>query len=59
MRISLRDFRPHVRLLHQIEQNTLATRIAQDYLESYARGLNQWIAEIRQMVSAKNYERKA
>ncbi|MBN1311352.1 MAG: hypothetical protein JXB30_08020 [Anaerolineae bacterium] len=56
MRISLRDFRPHVRLLHQAGQHGLAARIAQTYLESYARGLNQWITEMRQMVSAKKYE---
>ncbi len=53
MRISLRDFRPHVGLLHQIGREALAARMTQDYLESYACGLNQWIAELRQIVSAR------
>lgn len=51
MRISLRDFRPHIRLLHQTGQEALAARMTQDYLESYANGLNQWIAELRQIVT--------
>ena len=32
MRISLRDFRPHVELLIAANQRDLATRLAQDYL---------------------------
>jgi hypothetical protein len=51
MQISLRDFRPHIRLLHQTGQEALAARMTQDYLESYANGLNEWIAELRQIVT--------
>jgi len=53
MRISLRDFRQHVRLLRQLGQEALSARITQDYLESYAGGLNQWIVELQQIVLAK------
>ncbi len=47
MRISLRDFRPHVSRLHAIGRQDLAGRIAQDYLESYAHGLNAYIQDLR------------
>jgi hypothetical protein len=43
MHISLRDFRPHVGQLAAAGRKDLATWIARDYLESYARGLNEYI----------------
>ena len=43
--VSLRDFRPHVAALAQIGRETLAQSMAQDYVDAYARGLNQFIAE--------------
>jgi hypothetical protein len=47
MRISLRDFRPHVGLLQKAGHRDLATRMVQDYLNSYANGLNQYIGELQ------------
>jgi hypothetical protein len=49
MRISLRDFRPHVGLLERIGHKDLAIRIVQDYLEAYARGLNNFVADLRRI----------
>ncbi len=46
MRISLRDFRPHVGLLSVAGHHDLAVRITRDYLQSYATGLNRYIAEL-------------
>jgi hypothetical protein len=40
MHVSLRDFRPHVGLLRVEGYEGLARRLAQDYLDSYARTLN-------------------
>ena len=40
MRISLRDFRPHVAALHVVDQQDLAQAITQDYLDAYAQGFN-------------------
>jgi hypothetical protein len=47
MRISLRDFRPHVGLLQKAGQGDLATQMVQDYLNSYAEGLNQYIRDLQ------------
>ena len=49
MRITLRDFRPYIRSLLAVEQKDLATRIAQDYLDTYANGLNTYIKELRRI----------
>jgi hypothetical protein len=49
MRITLRDFRPHVGLLEGCGRRDLATRIVQDYLESYAYGLNGFIRDLRRI----------
>ena len=46
MRITLRDFRPHVKALHNIGRSDLADLITQDYLDAYAKGLNQYIQEV-------------
>ncbi len=46
MQISLRDFRPHVAALLSIGRKDLATMIAQDYLDSYADGLNNFIIDL-------------
>jgi hypothetical protein len=55
MIISLRDFRPHVKLLMAIGQQDLAAHITRDYLESYATGFNTWIADI-QRITLKSRE---
>ena len=49
MRVTLRDFRPHVALLNAAGQHEMAQRLAQDYLSSYVQGLNQYILELRRM----------
>ncbi len=46
MRISLRDFRPHVEMLEAVGRRDLALQIAQEYLESYATGLNRYVGEL-------------
>ncbi len=46
MRITLRDFRPHVAILQSIGQKELANRLAQDYLDAYANGLNSFMEDL-------------
>jgi hypothetical protein len=43
MQISLRDFRPHVTALLAAGRKDLASLVTQDYLDSYALGLNTYI----------------
>jgi hypothetical protein len=52
VRLSLRDFRPHVEALHRLGMDALAQAIAQDYLDAYAEGLNRYIAELREITTA-------
>ncbi len=52
MRITLRDFRPHVSLLEASGHRDLATRIAQDYLDAYAHGLNSFIRDLQRIIQA-------
>jgi hypothetical protein len=49
MRVTLRDFRPHVALLETAGQRDLARRLAEDYLAAYVRGLNQYVLDLRRM----------
>ena len=49
LRITLRDFRPHVEKLHQIDSHNLANRITQDYLEAYVNGMNRYINDVRRI----------
>ncbi len=49
MHLSLRDFRPHVGLLDAVGRRKMAARLAQDYLDAYVLGLNQYIRELRQI----------
>jgi hypothetical protein len=49
MRLSLRDFRPHVGLLVACGQRDLAARLTQHYLDAYARGLNKFMRELREI----------
>lgn len=51
-RISLRDFRPHVRLLQEIGREDLAQRITQDYLDAYVSGLSVYTDELRRITVA-------
>jgi hypothetical protein len=57
MRITLRDFRPHVGLLVAAGHKDVATRIAQDYLDGYAHGLNRFIGDLRRVTSASRETR--
>ncbi len=57
MRITLRDFRPHVVLLESVGRKDLAVRIAQDYLDSYARGLNSFIDDLRRITETSRETR--
>jgi hypothetical protein len=59
MRITLRDFRPHVRLFVETGYQELANRIAQDYLDSYAEGLNQFVTDLRRITIASRETRLA
>jgi hypothetical protein len=52
LHLSLRDFRPHVTVLHSLGMTELAQHIAQDYLDVYAQGLNQYVSELRDIVIA-------
>ena len=47
--ITLRDFRPHVALLHNAGRNDLANLIVQDFLDAYVQGFNQYIQEVTQI----------
>jgi len=49
MRLTLRDFRPHVAQLKSIGRKDLAIRMTQDYLEAYAHGLNSYIQDLQRI----------
>lgn len=57
MRLTLRDFRPHVRGLVLAGRQDLANRIAQEYLDTYAVGLNQFVTELRRITVASRETR--
>jgi hypothetical protein len=52
LRISLRDFRPHVAGLQAMGRAGLANRITQDYLDAYVAGFNQYINELQHITLA-------
>ena len=57
LRLTLRDFRPHVRLLEAAGQKDLAARMAQDYLDAYANGLNGFVRDLRRITLASRETR--
>jgi hypothetical protein len=57
MRVTLRDFRPHVALLESAGQGKLAKRLADDYLSAYVRGLNTYVQELRRMTMSSRETR--
>jgi hypothetical protein len=59
MRVTLRDFRPHVALLEAAGQRELARRLADDYLAAYVRGLNQYVLDLRRMTISSRETRFA
>lgn len=52
MRVHLRDFRPHVQLLHSIGRKDLANQVTQDYLEAYADGFNRFVRDLSRITIA-------
>jgi hypothetical protein len=64
MKITLRDFRPHIVHLLEIGRRDLADLITQDYLDAYVQGLNQYVREVTRIAVAhprnsKNWEVKS
>jgi hypothetical protein len=57
MRITLRDFRPHVRLLTAVGRPDLTIFIATDLLESYAASLNQYVRDVQRIAGAQYKQR--
>jgi hypothetical protein len=55
MRITLRDFRPHVYFLQQAGRHDVANRIAAHQLDSYAAGLNRYVRELY-LIAATSYQ---
>lgn len=53
MHLSLRDFRPHVAELIAVGRKDIADRMAQDYLDMYAVGFNQFIRDLRAITLAR------
>ena len=49
LRLSLRDFRPHVAALQAIGRRDLAVRAAGDYLDAYAQGLNDYVRDLHRI----------
>ena len=54
MRLTLRDFRPHVAAMIDVGYKALAARMTQHYLDTYAEGLNEYIRELRRIVAASH-----
>jgi hypothetical protein len=52
LRLTLRDFRPHVGLLEAAGRKDLAVHMAQDYLDAYANGLNDFVRDLRRLTLA-------
>ncbi len=53
MHITLRDFRPFVKLLLDMGESDLANALVQDYLDSYVQGLNRFVAGLYTYVMAE------
>ncbi|HXV44852.1 MAG TPA: hypothetical protein VEC96_17445, partial [Anaerolineae bacterium] len=52
VRLTLRDFRPYGALLIACGRKDLASRLTQDYVDTYAKGLNQFVRELRQITQS-------
>ncbi len=59
MRITLRDFRPHVGFFVETGYQELANKITQDYLDSFVEGLNQFVTDLRRVTVASRETRLA
>jgi|HigsolmetaAR206D_1030411.scaffolds.fasta_scaffold04990_2 hypothetical protein len=51
--ISLRDFRPHVGMLHEAGFGVVAEVLVADFLDSYAQGINTLVKRIQKIFSYK------
>ncbi|HTP09851.1 MAG TPA: hypothetical protein VMP08_16455, partial [Anaerolineae bacterium] len=54
MHVTLRDFRSHVGQLIAIGLADTAKRLAQDYVDAYARGLNRYVRELQHITLASH-----
>ncbi len=54
MHLSLRDARPHVAALTSIHQQALAQQITQEFLDTYALSLNDFVAELARITRARH-----
>ncbi len=52
LRITLRDFRPHVAALYALGRYDLAHHITRDYLDSFATGFNGFIFDLQRITKA-------
>jgi hypothetical protein len=52
MHISLRDFRPEVTALFAVGQADLAQAMAQDFLDSFVRQLNNFVRKLNDIAAA-------
>ncbi len=57
LHLELRDFRPHVGLLVAAGHKDLAVRIVDDYFDAYARGLNNFIRDLRRITETSRETR--
>lgn len=58
MQITLRDFRPHVAVLHHAGRTDLADLIAQDFLDAFVQGFNEFVQEVTQIAKARPLDSK-
>lgn len=52
MHLSLRDFRPHVAVLHKLDRIDLAEMITKDYLDAFVTGFNRFVARLLDILHA-------
>lgn len=57
MRVTLRDFRPHVASLAAVGQKDLARRITQHYLDAYGHGLNNFVLDLQHITQTSHESR--
>jgi hypothetical protein len=51
--LSLRDFRPHVKLLHECGMAKLAQQVIQEYLDAYINGFMHYLDELNRITVAR------
>ncbi len=54
MRLTLRDFRPHVAQLMQVGYKNLAARLTHHYLDVYTQGLNSFVSDLYAITKGSN-----